>query len=91
MWALGDKATAEGIALFTYPTAGYFDAFFYALMTRGGRPRVLRQGHAAMTEGIWDPEEDQTASTFVAKLADYTEPSHPVPMPTTTTSPRTSS
>ena len=30
MWALGDKAKEEGIALFTYPTTGYFDAFFYA-------------------------------------------------------------
>ena len=32
MWALGDKAAAEGTYLFTYPTTGYFDAFFYALM-----------------------------------------------------------
>ena len=30
MWALGDLAAAEGISLFTYPTTGYFDAFFYA-------------------------------------------------------------
>ena len=26
------KAKEEGIYLFTYPTTGYFDAFFYALM-----------------------------------------------------------
>ena len=32
MWELGDKAKEEGIYLFTYPTTGYFDAFFYALM-----------------------------------------------------------
>lgn len=32
MWALGNKAKEEGIALFTYPTTGYFDAFFYALL-----------------------------------------------------------
>ena len=32
MWELGDKAQKEGISLFTYPTTGYFDAFFYALM-----------------------------------------------------------
>ena len=38
MWDLGDKAKKEGIALFTYPTTGYFDAFFYALMyTVGGK------------------------------------------------------
>ena len=32
MWELGDKAAAEWTYLFTYPTTGYFDAFFYALM-----------------------------------------------------------
>ena len=32
MWELGEKAKAEGIALFTYPTTGYFDAFFSALL-----------------------------------------------------------
>ena len=32
MWALGDKAKAEGISLFTYPTTGYFDTFFYSLL-----------------------------------------------------------
>ena len=34
MWELGDKALEEGIYLFTYPTAGYFDAFLYALDER---------------------------------------------------------
>ena len=32
MWELGDKAKEEDIYLFTYPTAGYFDTFLYALM-----------------------------------------------------------
>ena len=38
MWELGDKAAAEGTYLFTYPTTGYFDAFFYALMYAAGGP-----------------------------------------------------
>ena len=38
MWELGEKAKAEGISLFTYPTTGYFDAFFYALMYSAGGP-----------------------------------------------------
>lgn len=46
MWELGDKALAEGIYLFTYPTTGYFDAFFYALMYSVGGPGILRQGDA---------------------------------------------
>lgn len=44
MWELGDKAAAEGIALFAYPTAGYFDAFFYALLYEVGGARFLHQG-----------------------------------------------
>ena len=32
MWELGEKAKEDDIALFTYPTAGYFDAFFYDLL-----------------------------------------------------------
>ena len=36
MWALGDKAKEEGIALFTYPTTGYFDAFTFALLDSAG-------------------------------------------------------
>ncbi len=43
MWALGDKAAEEGIALFAYPTAGYFDAFFYALLFEVGGPEFLRR------------------------------------------------
>ena len=42
MWELGDKALEEGIYLFTYPTAGYFDAFLYALMKSGRPPRPTR-------------------------------------------------
>ncbi|HIT31599.1 MAG TPA: carbohydrate ABC transporter substrate-binding protein, partial [Candidatus Enterenecus stercoripullorum] len=41
MWELGDTALEEGIYLFTYPHAGYFDAFLYALMNVVGGPEFF--------------------------------------------------
>ena len=76
MWELGDKAAAEGIALFAYPTAGYFDAFFYALLYECGGPEFFKKA-TSYTEGIWDTEEAKTAFDIVAKLATYTEKSVP--------------
>jgi len=72
MWELGDKAAAEGIALFTYPTTGYFDAFFYALLSSVGGADTF---NAAMTykDGIWESEEATKAFEIVGKLATYTE------------------
>ena len=76
MWALGDTAAAEGIALFAYPTAGYFDAFFYALLYECGGAEFFTQA-TSYAEGIWDTEEAQLAFDIVAKLASYTEKSVP--------------
>lgn len=72
MWELGDKAAAEGIALFTYPTTGYFDAFFYALISSIGGADTF---NAAMTyeDGIWEGPEASKAFEIVGKLAKYTE------------------
>ena len=76
MWELGDKAAAESISLFTYPTTGYFDAFFYALMYEaGGEDFFFNATHYA--EGIWDTPEAQAAFDTVAKLATYTNPITP--------------
>ena len=76
MWELGDKAKEEGIALFTYPTAGYFDAFFYALLHESmGNDKfqeALKYG-----EGIWDTPEAQAAFDIIEKLASYTESTTP--------------
>ena len=76
MWALGDTAAAEGIALFTYPTAGYYDAFMFALMNAIGGPEFFN----AITnyeEGAWDTENGKTLLTILDKLADYTHPNTP--------------
>lgn len=76
MWELGDKAKEEGIALFAYPTAGYFDAFFYALLYEVGGADFFHKA-TTYTEGIWDTPEAQLAFDIVAKLASYTEKSVP--------------
>ncbi|MCI8524084.1 MAG: carbohydrate ABC transporter substrate-binding protein [Lachnospiraceae bacterium] len=76
MWELGDKAAAEGIALFTYPTTGYFDAFFYALMYSVGGADFFDQA-TNYTEGVWDTEEAKTCFEIVTKLASYTEKTTP--------------
>ena len=76
MWELGDKAAAEGIALFTYPTTGYFDAFFYALMYSVGGADFFDQA-TNYTEGVWDTEEAKTCFEILTKLASYTEKTTP--------------
>lgn len=76
MWALGDKAKAEGISLFTYPHAGYFDAFFYGMLyTAGGDELFNKATH--YEEGIWDTPEAKQVFDTIAKLATYTEPTTP--------------
>lgn len=72
MWELGDKAAAEGIALFTYPTTGYFDAFTYAVLSSAGGSDFF---NSCMTyeDGIWESENATKVFELVGKLAEYTE------------------
>ena len=71
MWELGEKAKAEGIALFTYPSAGYFDAFLYSLMYSVGGPEFFDKA-THYEEGIWETEEAKTCFAIIEKLASYT-------------------
>ena len=76
MWALGDKAREKGISLFTYPTAGYFDTFFYSLLHEAmGREDFLKA--LRYSEGIWDTEGAKTVFNIIEKLTSYTEPTTP--------------
>ncbi len=76
MWALGDVAKEEGIALFTYPTAGYYDAFMYALIySIGGADYFDAVTH--YEEGIWDTDESAKLFEILDKLASYTHTSTP--------------
>ncbi len=76
MWALGDKAAAEGISLFTYPTAGYYDAFMFALMNAIGGPEFFN-AITTYQEGAWDTENGKTLLNILGKLATYTHPNTP--------------
>ena len=76
MWELGDKALEEGIYLFTYPTAGYFDAFLYALMNVVGGSDFFNAA-TNFEEGIWETPEADALFEILDKLADYTHPSTP--------------
>ena len=76
MWVLGDKAKAEGIALFTDPTTGYFDAFLYALMYSVGGPEFFNKA-TTYAEGIWETPEAKTCFDIISKLATYTNPVTP--------------
>lgn len=73
MWELGDKALAEGIYLFTYPTAGYFDSFVYSLLASSGGADFYNDV-MNYSEGVWDTPEAQKVLDIVARLRDYTEP-----------------
>lgn len=71
MWALGDKAAAEDIALFTYPTTGYFDTFFPTLLYSAGGPDFFNKA-MNYAEGIWDTPEAKQCFDVMTKLASYT-------------------
>ena len=76
MWALGETAKAEGIYLFTYPTAGYYAAFMFALMNAIGGPEFFN-AITTYEEGAWDSENGKTLLNILDKLASYTHPSTP--------------
>ena len=73
MWALGDKAKAEGIYLFAYPTAGYFDAIFYALCYEAGGQEFFDKV-SSYEEGVWDSKEGKQVYSILSKIAQYTDP-----------------
>ncbi len=73
MWKLGDRAREQGIYLFTYPTAGYFDAFIYALLAESGGIDFYNDV-MNYREGVWDTDEAKAVLDIIARLAEYTEP-----------------
>ena len=76
MWALGEKAKAEGIALFTYPTTGYFDTFIPTLIASVGGTE-LWESVSNYEEGIWESAEGQKVLDVIAKLVTYVHPNTP--------------
>ncbi len=76
MWTLGDKAAEKGISLFTYPTAGYYDAFMFALIYSIGGAEFF-DDVTNYKEGVWETENAATLFAILDKLAKYTHPSTP--------------
>ena len=76
MWALGDLAAAEGIALFTYPTTGYFDTFIPTLIASVGGAE-LWEAISNYEEGVWESAEGQKGLDVIAKLVTYVHPNTP--------------
>lgn len=72
MYTLGDKAKADGIALFTYPTAGYFDTGIFAML---GQKGILLSA-TQYDPTTWTSAEGRAVLDNVAKLvsADYIHP-----------------
>lgn len=70
---LGETAKKDGISLFTYPTTGYFDAFFYALLNEVGGPSLFNKA-MNYEESAWTSAEATKAFELVGKLAKYTHP-----------------
>lgn len=66
--ALAEKAKAEGISLFTYPTAGYFDTFFSAVLNAFVGEETYKK-LMSYDLASWKLPEVKKAFEFVGMLA----------------------
>ncbi|HEX6358118.1 carbohydrate ABC transporter substrate-binding protein [Actinophytocola sp.] len=73
MFALGDTAKAQGIALFTYPTAGYLDSYFFSLLADVGGEEFYTD---VMTykEGVWKTAKAKQVLDITTRLLSYAAP-----------------
>ncbi|WP_377273069.1 carbohydrate ABC transporter substrate-binding protein [Peterkaempfera sp. SMS 1(5)a] len=74
MFALGDTAKKQGIPLFTYPTAGYLDSYFFALLADVGGEQFYTD---VMTykQDVWKTDNAKKALDITARLLSYAAPS----------------
>ncbi|MEO3796145.1 carbohydrate ABC transporter substrate-binding protein [Nonomuraea sp. B10E15] len=73
MFELGEKAKKDGIALFTYPTAGYLDSYFFSLLADVGGEQFYTD---VMTykQGVWQTPQARKALDLTARLLKYAAP-----------------
>lgn len=67
-FALGDQAKADGIALFTYPTNGYFDTTIYQMLTQSGGMDFFNKA-VKYDANTWTSAEGRAVVDTIAKLA----------------------
>ncbi len=73
MFELGDEAKAEGISLFTYPTAGYLDSYFFSLLSAVGGPEFLNDV-LTYKKDVWKSDDATEALELTTKLLSYAAP-----------------
>ena len=66
-WALGDQAKKDGIALFTYPTNGYFDNTLNALLKETGGEELL-SNVLNYDKDAWNTDGAKQTIDILAKL-----------------------
>lgn len=73
MFALGDTAKKQGVPLFTYPTAGYLDSFFFALLADVGGEQFYTD---VMTykKDVWKTANARKALDITTRLLSYAAP-----------------
>ena len=74
MKELAEKAKAEGISLFTYPTTGYLDSFFPALLANAGGVDLFNKA-MSYEKGIFASEGATKAFDALGELLKNVEPS----------------
>lgn len=72
MWTLAESAKAEGIALFCYPTPGYFDSFMYSLLNVVGGPDYFESA-MHFDEEAWSGDNAQKLYDILEQLCANTE------------------
>ena len=77
MWELGDKALAEGIYLFTYPTTGYLDTFLYSVIYSVAGPDAFLAA-ASYDNSFWNSSQWDECVEVICNMAKYTHPWTPV-------------
>lgn len=65
--ALGETAEAEGISLFTYPTSGYMDSYFFSLFATIGGDDFFN-AVTTYEEGVWQTEDAKEAIDLTTTL-----------------------
>ena len=74
MKELAEKAKAEGISLFTYPTTGYLDSFFPALLANAGGVDLFNKA-MSYEKGVFASEGATKAFNALGELLKNVEPS----------------
>lgn len=67
LFALGDKAKADGIATFSYATSGYFDSVIPAMLASSGGVKAFEDA-MNYSDGFWYSDSAQKVLETIAKI-----------------------